>query len=667
MERILAESPGHSQSLAACAPDATPRVALDAVFRGGRTSRLTVTEAGRPPTSPVEEHRRAASALLEAGEPLSACDRLAESLSQFPGDVRLRQLLALGLARSGASRSANALLQRLVAEGHADEETLGMLARTHKDLWATARDPADRAAHLRQAVQSYARAYRETGGYWTGINAATMALVAGERSQAEALAREVRARCLEAASRAEGDARYWVVATLAEAALLVGDRDEADERYAEAAALAGRRFGLIASTRRNARLILHHVGGSGARIEAALRVPRVAVFAGHLVDAPGRTPARFPPELAPSVGAAIAERLASLDVGFGFASAASGADLLFHEALLARGAEAHVVLPYDRATFVADSVDVPPGAGWTERFDRVLARAVDVVVASPERLGSGALSFEYGLRIMDGLAGLRADELGAELVAIAVWDGRPGDGPGGTASAVDLWRQAGRSLEIVDLEALRGPGPDPPAPSRGRAPSTLAHASDDCDGFDARIVGVLFADARGFSGLSEGQVRPFVRHFLGEVAAELARSECPPAIRNTWGDGLYFVFERVADAGRFALGLLDALARCDWAAHHLPSTLELRIGLHAGPAYLCVDPVTGRPNYFGTHVSRAARIEPVTPPGLAYASQAFAALARSERAVRFRCEYVGRTPLAKGYGTFPMYVVHPADTPTLAG
>jgi class 3 adenylate cyclase len=64
-------------------------------------------------------------------------------------------------------------------------------------------------------------------------------------------------------------------------------------------------------------------------------------------------------------------------------------------------------------------------------------------------------------------------------------------------------------------------------------------------------------------------------------------------------------------------------------------------------------------NYIGAHVSHAARIEPIAPPGEVYASGAFAALSRSEGVGGFRCSYVGQTPLAKGHGTFPTYVVHP--------
>jgi hypothetical protein len=77
----------------------------------------------------------AAESLLNRGEPLAAYDTLAAGLRRFPADVRLRQLQALALARTGAGRLAVEVLEGLVHEGHADEETLGMLARTYKDRW----------------------------------------------------------------------------------------------------------------------------------------------------------------------------------------------------------------------------------------------------------------------------------------------------------------------------------------------------------------------------------------------------------------------------------------------------------------------------------------------------------------------------------------------------
>jgi hypothetical protein len=61
----------------------------------------------------------------------------------------------------------------------------------------------------------------------------------------------------------------------------------------------------------------------------------------------------------------------------------------------------------------------------------------------------------------------------------------------------------------------------------------------------------------------------------------------------------------------------------------------------------------------GTHMSHAARLEPVTPPGHVYASEAFAALAACEGETAFTCAYVGTTPWAKDYGRQPTYRLIP--------
>jgi class 3 adenylate cyclase len=85
-------------------------------------------------------------------------------------------------------------------------------------------------------------------------------------------------------------------------------------------------------------------------------------------------------------------------------------------------------------------------------------------------------------------------------------------------------------------------------------------------------------------------------------------------------------------AGNFALQLADLVTKQNW-------------------------PITGSRSYSGTHVSRAARIEPIVPPSEVYASEAFAALSAAQRTPDFTCDYVGQTPMAKGYGTLPMYHV----------
>jgi class 3 adenylate cyclase len=231
-----------------------------------------------------------------------------------------------------------------------------------------------------------------------------------------------------------------------------------------------------------------------------------------------------------------------------------------------------------------------------------------------------------------------------------------GDGPGGAASAVQLWQERGYEPEIVDLARFHDKGFQPMKRQSGsdhRQDADASSAGDDA--FRSRIVAILFADAVGFSKLSESEVLRFVEHFLGAIARLSERFKNGIVARNTWGDGLYFVFSDVGLAGKFALQLADLVAKTKWEEKGLPSGLNLRIGLHAGPVYEFDDPITGNRNYSGTHVSRAARIEPITPAGQVYASEAFAALAAAQRTEAFTCDYVGQTPMAKGYGTLPTY------------
>jgi class 3 adenylate cyclase len=87
--------------------------------------------------------------------------------------------------------------------------------------------------------------------------------------------------------------------------------------------------------------------------------------------------------------------------------------------------------------------------------------------------------------------------------------------------------------------------------------------------------------------------------------------------------------------------------------------MSIRIALHAGPVFEGENPIRGGRDFFGAHVNRAARIEPVTSPGRIYASEQLAALltvaqsASGEHA--FACDYVGSLPLDKGFGEQGLY------------
>lgn len=157
-------------------------------------------------------------------------------------------------------------------------------------------------------------------------------------------------------------------------------------------------------------------------------------------DAPDRPVPRFPPQNEAAVCAAIDRLLARVDARTGFASAAGGGDILFLEALLARGGAIHVVLPFDADTFAAGSVS----PGWRPRFDAVLARAAQVIVSAPPGYRRRAEAYDHANHVLHEMALAHAP-----LTGLALWDGRPG-GRGGTASAVDRWRRSGLTVEIID-------------------------------------------------------------------------------------------------------------------------------------------------------------------------------------------------------------------------
>ncbi len=611
------------------------------------------------PTGPVDTPGEAVALgekRLHQGEPILAYNAAQSGLLRWPDHVRLRQLQALALARSGDIERANLLLTQLANDGQGDAETLGILARTHKDLALVATDDEHRAQHLQAGFHLYLRAFEgardrrggDADAYYAGINAAAMAVLNGELEHARVIADAVRRICARE-SRADDSAssRYWREATLGEAALILGDARAAERHYRRSAELAGRRFGDVSSTRRQLRLLLAHLPPLDVDVENALRIPPVLVFTGNMIDGPGSRAPRFPAAIEVAVREAVVLQLTALKPTAVYGSAACGADILCLEAARALGCETHIVLPFPAAEFRRSSVDFA-GGNWGERFEQALGVADSVTVASDHRAGSSSASFEYANLIVTGMGALRAETLDTSLRGLAVLDPRFKAIAGGAASLVAQWEQRGMAVDHINPYAFQV----------GVEPSASSSEPVERGGvikYETRAL--LFADAVGYSLLNEDQIVGFITGFLEAVAALNRRSGHPFEQVNTSGDGLYIVFRNASDAGRYALELSALVRDFDRKAWGLPPEFDLRIALHAGPVHCTHDPVTGRNLYSGTHANRAARIEPITPPGQVYASSAFAAVVAATDARGLSMRYVGRIPLAKGYGTLGLYCV----------
>jgi Adenylate and Guanylate cyclase catalytic domain len=622
---------------------------------------------------------------LDRGAPWDACDVFRAAEAQARGDAELLYWGALAHARAGASAVAHALLDRAGQASpstHLVPEILSLRGRLWKDaVHGRAKLDARGRAAASRAREQYRAAYAHSARPYPGVNAATMSLLLGDRAEARSLARAVLAR-LAPRKRLSP----WDHATRAEAQLLLGHVSRARASYAAAYATAHGDAGVIATMRRQLTL-LASVSDDASELLATIPATDVLAFVGHMIDAPDARDSRFPAELEDVVAAAVRGRIANACRPIAYTSAACGSDLVFIEEALALGAEVNIVLPFAREDFARTSVAVA-GPSWLARFERALRGANRVIMATEEaHLGDDVL-YEYAARMLEGLALLRAAHVYARPRLLAVVDTTSGARVGGTRASLERWRRNGGSLDVIDLRALREAagrndgaqnvvpadaasnatrtGARPGASrrsSRASAPTLAAVASTGADSSSAApraeraLKTLLFADFAGYSRLHDGFAPLFQRRFLAIGARQIAAAKAKPLEVKTWGDALYGVFESPRDGADFALGLLRRMLRVDWTATGLPATSQIRIALHAGPVFSAFDPIMARDSYFGSNVTRAARIEPITPPGMVYASEAFAGLLMAEGRCPYRLEYVGMLPLAKGYGASRIYRV----------
>jgi class 3 adenylate cyclase len=607
---------------------------------------------------------RDAEKLLGMGEPLLAYNLVEQALLSLPDELRLQQLQGLALARSGALRRANGLLTGLRDAGHTDGETLGLLARTHKDLALAGVSDVERKQHLRAAFEIYSAGYHESeqwghvaDAYYTGINTATMAFLLGDNGVAKDIATRVEQLCEVAMSQCEDDASaYWPQATLAEAALIRGDKDLARKRYAAAARLAGTHYGNLSSTRHQARLLLEHVGESATWLDGVLDVPPVLDYTGHMIDAPGRAQARFEASMEGAVRDDILARLEKIRPAAAYGSAACGADILCLECVRELGGELHIILPFPVEHFRETSVDMTGVRRWSERFDKLLEDANEVLVISERPPAGNTSIYEYANLIITGLARLRSQMLDTQLQGLAVWDGVESGDPGGTSSVVSLWRQVDVPIDCISIGGSVAVA-DLATTGNGSHPDSIAVPAPGAWPFKYSIEAMMFTDAVGYTRLSEEQIPLFVEHYLGRIAELTAATSHRAVHTETAGDGMYMVFDNPFAAAHYALELSELINRQDWQSCGLPEGLGVRIALHSGPVFVGEDPITRQPLYSGIHTSRTARIEPITPPGQVYASSAFAAVATAYGVKGLRFSYIGRTKLAKDYGVLPLYHV----------
>lgn len=144
----------------------------------------------------------------------------------------------------------------------------------------------------------------------------------------------------------------------------------------------------------------------------------------------------LPRETAQVVDAALREEISGTSGLVGVSCLADGADALFAQAVLDRGGRLVAIVP------AAQYRDGLP-AEHHPVYDALLARAAEVVRLDHVESTSQS-HMDAGLAMLD-----RADRL------LAVWDGLPARGYGGTADVVDAARDRGLPITVVWPEGAR--------------------------------------------------------------------------------------------------------------------------------------------------------------------------------------------------------------------
>jgi tetratricopeptide (TPR) repeat protein len=432
----------------------------------------------------------AGNALLALQQPALALEKFNEALSIDADNLGARQKRLVCLGRIDRLEEARGEAETLTRTHGDDAESWALMGRLEKmrwvrswcpdDVWPTARNPqpdiprlraaaADELALLELAIAPYQQGFlADPRSHYAGINALTLmhlyrhlaatthATDDGEDGPVtpvalQALQGGVHYAVESSLSRHPTD--YWSLATKAELALLHDAPATVRKRWQRAVPLADHDWFALDASRQTVTLmaILGFRPEATAEALAVLErelgharrpddPPRVFLFTGHMMDRPDRPQPRLPPQLGGAAAQRIAEQLDRWQAGRGdiaYCQAAAGGDLFFLEACLRRGVECRVLLPFDEPSFVQKSIepslDMPGEPSWRERW--LAARSQ---LASPPRimtveLGPSRRDIDPYERCNLWLLNNALAHGPDRLHFMALWNGEPGDGPGGTA------------------------------------------------------------------------------------------------------------------------------------------------------------------------------------------------------------------------------------------
>lgn len=432
-----------------------------------------------------------------------------------PEDLQANQRLATIYQKQAApnlSRSKQAIDRALSNRRVTDVERAELLAlrgSNYKTRWLQdwegeaelegRREAALKSRHLRKALEAYSTGFSTClNHYYSGVNALSLSIVLTELAalcpecwvnqfdgpeaaewglRKEVSKRELLRSGLKVSLNAAGDSE-WANVTRADQECLVGS-SAAKVRQLYSEAVGGGSRQSLDSTARQLR-ILQQLGILEKNVSAALsaveselqgrEVPStrpdvVVIFSGHRLDSESRVEnglsARFPARAEPQAKKLIREKLRQLQQAangeiVAYAGAASGGDILFHEACIQLDIPSTVLLAGPPSEYVVASVQ-DSGGDWVQRFNELIRLCPVLQLTADLKLPRWLRGIpDFNLWQHNNIwtlnqALIHGDE---KVVLVALWDHSPGDGKGGTADMIQELRRRGGRCEILDARGL---------------------------------------------------------------------------------------------------------------------------------------------------------------------------------------------------------------------
>ena len=505
-------------------------------------------------------------------------------------DLRLKQLSALAISKSGGALAAKDYLEPIYKQHPEDPETAGILGGIYKELFKNSQE----TKYALLSRDTYYQNFIATGNYYTGINAATMSIIAGKAVKGKEIAGELITKLSEESSD------FWEVATLAEAHLLKRDKAKAMSLYFQLIQQAGDDWGKVNSVF-NQLWLLNHYLPVPSEILKAFSPPTIVGFVGHMVDRKDRIIPRFPEAIELKVKNGILNAIKTLNAKIGYCSLACGSDILFAEAMAETNAQVTIYLPFNTQDFVETSVAFA-GEHWIKRFDNLIKK-YPVKVMTSERFDGNSELFSFHGRVLLGTSLLKSQMLHADAGLITVQSIRDQEGKeGGTRDMIKTWPFPNKIINI---------NPDDLYSSTRLVVKIEAQAVSE---FSAKVKPVRFLLQTLIQGIKPEEMEQIIKHITKSDPPIL---EVPEYIINE-GKSFLTVFTSARGAFDFGQLILRSVK---------PQNVQL--SLHAGP--IAIDHQESQQNITGTTITEINAISSHALPGLVYCSEQLAALLVMER------------------------------------